>query len=468
MPLTKVTSAVLNDAAVTSAKLDTNIAIDGNLTVDTNTLFVDSANNKVGIGTTSPSGKLHVSTGNDSNSGNIEFVIGGTAGTNARSGRIIKNTSSPYEMTIRASDFDTGSNLILNDTGGVVTISSSRLEIPNVNATNEIQLTGTEYSNIYSQTTSGFDIGTNSSSGTSYFRLLTENTERMRIDSSGRVGIGVTPNPWSSPNFTVLQLGVGASIAGRGTAGTGDKIYISANTYYDGATWRYIETNPASSYYQDNGKHVWRTAVNGSAGVPTTFSERMSIQNNGRVLIGTTTEIGTVNERLQVKNNNAGDRGIAVGNSDGDSNTGAITFYNSNGIVGTIATSGSATSYLTSSDYRLKENVVPMEGALDRVDALKPSRFNFIADADKTVDGFLAHEIAEVVPEAISGEKDAVEDYEVTPAVLDDEGNVIEEAVMGTRPVYQGIDQSKLVPLLVGAIQELKAEIETLKSQINN
>jgi hypothetical protein len=116
--------------------------------------------------------------------------------------------------------------------------------------------------------------------------------------------------------------------------------------------------------------------------------------------------------------------------------------------VGSIDTTTTSTSYNTSSDYRLKENVVPITGALDRVDALKPSRFNFIADADKTVDGFLAHEVADVVPEAISGEKDAV----------DEDGNAI----------YQGIDQSKVVPLLVGAIQELKAEIELLKSQINN
>ena len=86
-----------------------------------------------------------------------------------------------------------------------------------------------------------------------------------------------------------------------------------------------------------------------------------------------------------------------------------------------------------------------MTGALDRVDQLKPSRFNFIADADTTVDGFLAHEVANVIPEAITGEKDAV----------DEEGN----------PIYQGIDQSKLVPLLVGAIQELKAEIEQLKNK---
>jgi hypothetical protein len=87
-----------------------------------------------------------------------------------------------------------------------------------------------------------------------------------------------------------------------------------------------------------------------------------------------------------------------------------------------------------------------MTDALDRVSNLKPSRFNFIADADKTVDGFLAHEVSDIVPEAITGTKDEV----------DDEGN----------PIYQGIDQSKLVPLLVGAIKEQQAIIEDLKSRI--
>jgi hypothetical protein len=136
--------------------------------------------------------------------------------------------------------------------------------------------------------------------------------------------------------------------------------------------------------------------------------------------------------------------------------------------VGGISVTGSSTSYNTSSDYRLKENVVAMSGATERLKQLKPSRFNFIADPDTTVDGFLAHEVQDIVPESITGEKDAMidEEYEVTPAVLDDDGNVVTEAVMGTRsvPDYQGIDQSKLVPLLVATIQELEARIAALES----
>jgi hypothetical protein len=117
-----------------------------------------------------------------------------------------------------------------------------------------------------------------------------------------------------------------------------------------------------------------------------------------------------------------------------------------------------------------------MTGSIDRLKALNPSRFNFIADADTTVDGFLAHEAQEVVPEAITGTKDAMktEEYEVTPAieeVKDEEGNITTEAVeavMGEREVedYQGIDQSKLVPLLVASLQEAIARIEELTTRI--
>ena len=97
-------------------------------------------------------------------------------------------------------------------------------------------------------------------------------------------------------------------------------------------------------------------------------------------------------------------------------------------------------------------------------------RFNFIADADTTVDGFLAHEVQTVVPEAITGTHDGMrdEEYEVTPAVLDDDGNEVTPAVMGTRsvPDYQGIDQSKLVPLLTKALIEAVEKIEQLETRI--
>jgi len=122
-----------------------------------------------------------------------------------------------------------------------------------------------------------------------------------------------------------------------------------------------------------------------------------------------------------------------------------LSFHRSASQVGSIGVTGSSTSYNTSSDHRLKENVVDLTGATERVKQLQPKRFNFISDEDDTVvDGFLAHEAQTVVPEAVTG----------THNEVDADGN----------PVYQGIDQSKLVPLLVATIKELEARITALEN----
>jgi hypothetical protein len=174
-----------------------------------------------------------------------------------------------------------------------------------------------------------------------------------------------------------------------------------------------------------------------------------------------------------------------------------IVFHNPNGDVGSIDTDGSSTSYNTSSDYRLKEAVVDMTGAIDRVKALAPKRFNFIADPDDTtVDGFLAHEAQAVVPEAVTGTHNETRTF--TNVVLSSDGKLLAQDVaqadwtagkLATTdvngnavdalypsdstwsashdgPVMQGIDQSKLVPLLTGALQEAIAKIETLETKV--
>ena len=117
-----------------------------------------------------------------------------------------------------------------------------------------------------------------------------------------------------------------------------------------------------------------------------------------------------------------------------------MLFYNDGNAVGEIRTSTTATQYLTSSDYRLKENVDYSWDATARLKQLKPARFNFISDPDVTVDGFIAHEVQEVVPHAVTGKKDAEE--------------------------MQAIDQSKLVPLLVKTMQEQQTVIEALEARI--
>ena len=196
-----------------------------------------------------------------------------------------------------------------------------------------------------------------------------------------------------------------------------------------------------------------------------------SITDLGRMHLSTTSSDHTVNR-----------------NSDGN----VFEMRRSNTAVGSIAVTTSATAFNTSSDYRLKENLTPLTGALDRLDALPVYRFNFKADPDTTVDGFVAHEVQAHVPEAVTGEKDAmktvvvqeaVEAVEAQPATYYEEGDELPEgvavgdektaaveAVEAVEEVTeeqidpQGIDQSKLVPLLVAAVKELKAKVETLEN----
>jgi hypothetical protein len=297
----------------------------------------------------------------------------------------------------------------------------------------------------------------------------------ITIDSSENVGIGVTPETWHS-SYTALQVGAGGAIADWD--GTDNGLYLGANWYYDD-TNRYIETNEATNYIQEAGIHRFKVAPSGSADAEISWTTAMTIDNSGNTMLGTTTSTlwnATSGTGMSYRN------GVALDIAREGSNTAhpcinvnmtgvdgaAIVFYKDGSDKGSIDISGSTTSYNTSSDYRLKENVVPMTGSIDRLKELNPSRFNFIADDSVTVDGFLAHEAQEVVPEAVTGEKDAMrtEEYEVEPAVLDDDGGVVTEAVMGEREVIdaQGIDQSKLVPLLVGALQEAIARIETLEN----
>lgn len=175
-------------------------------------------------------------------------------------------------------------------------------------------------------------------------------------------------------------------------------------------------------------------------------SEKMRIDANGKVLVGRTSAYsdGSIgNPAFQAQAVIGSHNGMAVITS-GTTSVGAIGFVNDNGAIGSITMGGTSTAYNTSSDYRLKENVEYTFDATTRLKQLKPCRFNFIADADTTVDGFLAHEVSSVVPEAISGDKDAT----------DDDGNI----------VPQSIDQSKLVPLLVKTIQELEARITALEN----
>jgi hypothetical protein len=311
------------------------------------------------------------------------------------------------------------------------------------------------------------DINAPSSQGV--IALSTSSTERMRITSSGNVGIG-TDSPLSllqlakatipsSITRASNYLQIGGSEEGlNGYQVIGFGYNDSGRTYMPA----YIGFKQTVASSGNAGDLIFGTRADGSDVVPT---ERMRITSAGNVGIGTTSL--SVNYRMSVLCA-TGAGGIIIKNA---TTTGVpLLCQNSAGSeIGSISTTNTATAYNTSSDYRLKEDDVPMTGATERVKALRPINFAWKSDGSR-VDGFLAHEVQEIVPEAITGTKDAMrdEEYEVTPAVLDDDGNVVTEAVMGTRsvPDYQGIDQSKLVPLLTKAIQEQQTIIESLEARI--
>jgi hypothetical protein len=344
----------------------------------------------------------------------------------------------------------------------------------------------------------------------------------MRIGSAGNVGLGTISIAGHS-NHTNLFLGGTGAIHVEKAATADAALHISQNAHVDtDGSWEYRVTDEATNYYQYAGTHVWRYAASGTAGNDISWSEAMRIDSSGNVGIGTSSPssyyanhlvvdtgssvqsgitivsdtgnqgmfafadgtsgdqryrgaidynhsndsmafLAAGSERMRILSNgvvmlaltsqmNGGDQGIELDGPNGTIITGKsstqarthISFVNPNGAVGTITTNSASTAYNTSSDHRLKENVVYDWDATTRLKQLKPARFNFIADAETTVDGFIAHEAQTVVPEAVVG----------THNEVDADGNA----------VMQGIDQAKLVPLLVKTIQELEARITALES----
>lgn len=172
-------------------------------------------------------------------------------------------------------------------------------------------------------------------------------------------------------------------------------------------------------------------------------AERMRIDSSGNLLVATTSTPGAATGGASI--GAVADGAQLLLSRTTTTNRTQVVFYNGNGAVGSISTNGSSTTYATSSDYRLKENIVPMTGALNKVAALNPCTYTWKVDGSAG-EGFIAHELQEVMPDCVSGEKDAV----------DDDGN----------PIYQGVDTSFLVATLTAAIQELSAKNDALEARI--
>jgi hypothetical protein len=281
-----------------------------------------------------------------------------------------------------------------------------------------------------------------------YTRSTDTLTERMRIDSNGVLGIGITPSAsWSSTLVKALQIGdTGASVSGYTSFNTGGKTaFLTTNAVYEGVSgsgWKYMGSGAASQYALANDTHYWNIVASGTAGNAITWTQAMTLTSGGNLLVGTTSG----SARLYITADGAVLDPLTIHNTSTSANSQySILFVRNGTIRGSIQTTNTATSYLTSSDYRLKENVQPMTGALDKVAALKPCTYVW-KDGSADGQGFIAHELQEVVPDAVSGEKDAV----------NEDGSI----------KAQGIDTSFLVATLTAAIQELKALVDTQASTI--
>ena len=279
----------------------------------------------------------------------------------------------------------------------------------------------------------------------------------ITIDSGNNVGIGKT----SAISGYNLSLGKSTNVSGEFT---GITFQESTSNFY-GYVRAEDNATPDTSFVIG---HTTRGIV-----FKPGDTERMRIETSGRALLSST-GTNTVTDssyKFQMRFTGSSDAGLNIVSEANANGTGFIAFHRSSTTgIGSISRNGTAdgVNYNTSSDYRLKENVGDMTDATTRLKQLQPKRFSWISQNSDTAtqDGFLAHEVSSVVPEAITGTKDAVQVWEegdelpegvsVGDNKLDENGNTI--------PKYQGIDQSKLVPLLVKTIQELEARITQLEN----
>jgi hypothetical protein len=311
----------------------------------------------------------------------------------------------------------------------------------------------------------GTDSNTGINFGNDTVHINTAGSERARVDANGAFHIksaGTSYTDFTGANDAGLVIGSSSNtnsgvMIRTGTSGTGRL------NFGDGDGSSSDRSRGFISYLHSSNNMFFGTDA----------STRMTILSNGNVGINQTNPqakfnvtVGS-NVNFQVSNTNARvERSFSGGSNldndamwfiDNDSTSGTyIRFWQTVGgahQIGSISHGTSSTSYNTSSDYRLKENIVSLSDGITRLKTLKPSRFNFIGESE-TVDGFIAHEVT-AVPESVTGTKDEIAETDAP-----------ELGLKKGDPIYQGIDQSKLVPLLTAALQEAIAKIEVLETKV--
>jgi len=434
----------------------------GDVTVDTDTFHVDTTNDRVGIGTTSPLETLD------------------TYGT--------MRSSAPYPRL----DFYTTTNRSTNVWGNSTDNAGDYRIYSNGDASD-----GTKRS-------LNFDYGQN-----------TTHTTRMAINANGNVGIGTTSpatklhlyDTTNEPTIALQHLSgtennsstnILGNLALHYSARSGGYPSVGIRSIRRASTW---DDQADMEFYVRNGGNGEQTAmVINSASTNDGAKVGINKLDPGYTL-DVRSDTGAHVERddnqtyetvvaggsifIRNPSTSGGYEHMIINNhATGSHSTSYIQFRRGNtgngGAIGTITGNGSTISYGTGSDYRLKTNIVPMPiSGLDTINNLQPKRFNFISNPSETVDGFIAHELQEHIPMAVTGEKDEMRGRG-NVVKIDDESFIVKEDVSepdhleeGTKwvkltevPVYQNVDLSKVVTYLVKAVQELSEENRTLKTRL--
>ena len=271
--------------------------------------------------------------------------------------------------------------------------------------------------------------------GATSLQFGTNNNIRATIDSSGNLGLGVTPSAWFS-TYKALQIGAVTSLFNDG----GTTSRLSNNAIVNaGGNFAYISTAAASFYQQGGGQHAWYYAASGTAGATATFTQAMTLDAGGNLVVGTTSFAYNPMQGATIAGGAIGVVNIGHANGTASGNNYTNFLYNTV-TVGSITQSGtSGVLYNITSDQRLKENIVDSPTASDLIDAIQVRSFDWKSDNSHQRYGFIAQELVTVAPEAVHQPADPEE--------------------------MMAVDYSKLVPMLVKEIQDLRKRLAALEAK---
>lgn len=263
--------------------------------------------------------------------------------------------------------------------------------------------------------------------------------DTLQKDSTGRWGLDVAPSAWGSGYDSSLDIGATGAVQADTTA-----IRLVYNAYYDGTNWRAKTTGTAAMFEIISGVVTCQRAASVAAGAILTFAHSWRTSAVGNTIVGRTTDSG---KRFQVESDSL-NTSIPAEFSDTRTDTSSsqmVAFVRDTVAVGNISTTDAATAYNTSSDERLKRNVADAPEAGEIIDALRVRSFDWRRSGEHVAHGFIAQELVQVAPQAVS------------PG---DDGPLTDESITW------GIDPAKLVPLLVKESQSQRARIAALESTL--